>query len=80
MGSIKDHKIDYNGGGGGFSVVSGIYTAKFDVSILPQGSAKILFEVIRSGFSSTLKIKGKILETSSPDDPAHHSLRSHLHS
>ena len=40
MGSINDHKIDYNGGGGGFSVVSAIYTEKFDVSILPKDQPK----------------------------------------
>ena len=38
MGSINDHRIDENGegGGGGFSVASGTYTAKFDPNILPK--------------------------------------------
>ena len=39
MGSINDHKIDYNGGGGGL-IQGGIYTAKFDVSILPKDQPK----------------------------------------
>ena len=71
MGSTNDYRIDYNGlGEGKFQEASGIYTAEIDP--ITQGSATILFVVIRSGFSSTLKIKGKILQTSLPDDPAPH--------